>query len=285
MTKPARVNDLLGEVFARSGMKRGVRRAEAVLLWPHAAGPEVAKFSRATGLSDGILFVEVSDSETAMHLSLQRQRFLDVYRAKFHLKDVREIRFRVGRRRDEAADASLAGARDGNTAEIPPDPRALAILAKSLTDLNLPEALEQPAMRAAKAMLAYRARKEAEGFKPCPVCDGLTPQGQMCETCSRYAGQVKVKRAAYRLAVRPDEATPLLSLEERQVAVHHAKGYLKDKLQELLPQVLAEPAIKPYLLAAARCYLAHHLGKRLEDIKEDDLDRLDSRIARVLGRW
>ncbi len=276
--RPSRASDLIGEVLARGGLKRGVKRAEAVLLWRHVVGPAVAKFSQATSLKDGILFVEVPDSETAMHLSLQRQKFLDVYRAKFKMGEVREIRFRVGRRRDEAAD-------EEPKLDIPPDPRALALLAKALSRLDLPDHLAQPTMRAAKAMLSYRARKEAEGWKPCPICEGLTPAGGLCATCRRYGEEAKVKRATTTLAVSPDEVTPLLSFEERQVAVYHAKRYLTERMLELLPQVLADPTMKPYLLAAARCYLAHQLGKPLAEVSEDDLVHLDGRVARVLGRW
>lgn len=82
------VADLLAEVFKKGGLRRGVRRAEAVLLWPQVVGPEVAKFTEAKTLQDGVLIVEVPDSETAMHLSFQRQKFLHVYRAKFGVRDI-----------------------------------------------------------------------------------------------------------------------------------------------------------------------------------------------------
>ena len=74
------VSELLAEVFRRGGLKRGVRRAEAVLLWRRLVGPELAAFSAAKVLRDGVLYVNVSDSETAMHLSLERQRFITSYR-------------------------------------------------------------------------------------------------------------------------------------------------------------------------------------------------------------
>lgn len=277
--KPSRVSDLIGEVFARGGMKRGVKRAEAVLLWPHVAGRSVAKFAQAVSLRDGTLYVEVPDSETAMHLSLQRQRFLDVYRGKFAIKDVREIRFRVGRR------AAAEPAPSAPEPEVPPDPRALALLARDLSALGLPRALEAPAMQVAKSMLAYRARRLRDGWRACPVCTALTPGGAVCETCARYAAQERVKRATFRLAVEPDAPTPLLSAEERQVAVFEARDYLKARLFELLPQVLADPVMHPYLAQAARCFLAHELGKPLVEVTDDDFDRLDSRVARALGRW
>ena len=275
---PPSLSDLLAEVFRRGGMKRGVRRAEAVLLWPQVVGADVAKFTTAKSLQDGVLFVEVSDSETGMHLTWQRQRFLAVYRSKFGVKDVRDILFRVGR---------------PVTPEPPPpppvhapvDPKALSKLARDLGTLDLPEALSGPAMSVAKAMLAYRARREAEGWTPCLVCGTLTPDAGPCDTCTRYAAEPRVRRSSHLLALNPAQDTPLLSDEEREVAVHLARAYLLEKLQELLPQVLADPAFKPHLESAARCYLAHILSKNIENVTDEDFDRLDPRVARALGRW
>jgi predicted nucleic acid-binding Zn ribbon protein len=273
--KPSRVSDVLAEVFKRSGMKRGIRRAEAVLLWPQVAG-EVARFTSARSLQGGTLFVEVADSETAMHLTLQRQRFLDVYKAKFGM-EVREIRFRTGRPPAPPPPAAPPSA--------PAEPKALAKAARDLSHLDLPEPLARSAMKAAKAMLEARARRLAAGWRPCLLCGALSSEGKLCDTCARYAQSPKVRRASQRLAAQPDLATPLLSDEEREVAIYLAKDDLHWKLQELLPQVLAEPTLKPYLTSVARCYLAHTLAKPLADVNDADFDRLDARVARVLGRW
>lgn len=272
------VADLLAEVFKKGGLKRGVRRAEAVLLWPQVVGPKVAKFTEAKTLQDGVLFVEVSDSETAMHLSFQRQKFLNVYQAKFGVRDVREVRFRTGRRTaPEPPQAEAQGAQ--------PDPKALADLSRHLSAADLPDPLTQSAMRAAKAMLVWRAQREAEGWVGCAICGALTPQKGLCSTCARYSGSVKIQTASRTLAVAPQSETPLLSDDERAVAVFLAKGYLERRLQELLPQVLADPTYRAHLEHAARCYLAHLLGKPLSDVSEADLSRLDARVARALGRW
>lgn len=274
------MSDVLAEVFKRGGMKRGVRRAEAVLLWPQVAGLDVAKFAQAKSLKDGTLFVEVTDSETAMHLSFQREKFLNVYRGKFGVKDVREIRFRVGSaRKKEAREPPEPHA------HAPIDARALSSLAKHLGELELPDHLSQPAMKAAKAMLALRARREAEGWRPCPICDAMSEKGGACESCRRYAAMPKVQRASTTLATNPGAATPLLSEEERAVAVHLASDYLREKLQELLPQVLADPSLKTQLETLAQCYLAHTLGKTRDQLSEEDYAQLEPRIARALGRW
>jgi len=270
------VSDVLAEVFKRGGMKRAVRRAEAVLLWRQVVGPEVAKFTEAKSLQDGVLYVEVTDSETSMHLMLQRQRFLDVYRGKFQVKDVREIRFRVGRPKQDAPKKKVPPPAKVDSAE-------LAEFAKSLGDL--PEQISGPTMGAAKAMLGYRERKKAEGWEPCDLCGALTDTVEMCITCRRYSEDGLVIKASQRLAVNPMDTTPLLSEDEHAVAVYLAKQYLMDKLRELLPHVLADPTYKSELESVARCYVAHELGKTVEDVKDEDLDLLENRVARALGRW
>ncbi len=274
-TKSSHVGDVLAEVFKRGGMKRAVRRAEAVLLWPQVVGREVAKFTEAKTLQDGVLIVEVADSETSMHLTLQRQRFVDVYRGKFGSKDVRDIRFRLGR-------PAVPPPEPPPPKPVPVDSKALAKLAK---DLDLPQDLARPAIGAAKAMLSYRARKRAEGWRDCEVCGALDETHPLCTVCQRYALRVQISRASRVLAANPAAPTPLLSEDERAVAVYLAKRYLMDKLQELLPQVLADPAFRSELEFVARCYVAHELKKPLEKVEPQDLDLLENRVARALGRW
>jgi hypothetical protein len=274
-TRPAA--DLIAEVFRRGGMKRGVKRAESVLLWPQVAGPELTRFTQARSLQDGVLIVEVPDSETAMHLTLQRQRFLDVYRAKFGVKEIRDVRFRVGYRPVRPAPERVPDA--------PVDPKELARLARVLGELELPDELARPTMRAARSMLAYRARRLAEGWRPCPICEALTADGRACDACARYALEPRVERATETLCAQPDAPTPLLSEEERLVAIHRAKARLKERMAELLPQVLAEPDLRPQLERAAVCYVALERGCSPDDVSEDDLDGVDARVARALGRW
>ena len=272
------VSDVLAEVFKKGGLKRGVKRAEAVLLWPQVVGSKVARFTEAKTLQDGVLYVEVQDSETAMHLGFQRQKFVNVYVAKFGVKDVKDVRFRLGRRPllDEPAPRPKAA---------PPDPKALAELSRAVAGAELSDELTQRAMQTAKAMLSWRAAREAEGWRACDVCGGLTPTRGLCVTCARYAEFPKVRTASRTLAVAPGQATPLLSDDERAVAVFQAKAYLAEKVQELLPQVLADPTYKPHLEFAARCFLAHTLGKAVNSLNDDDFSHLDARIARALGRW
>jgi hypothetical protein len=271
-----RVSDILADVFSKSGIKRGMKRAEAVLMWRHVVGPDVAKFSEAKTLQDGILYVEVPDSETSMHLTLQRQKFLDVYKVKFKVQDIYDIRFRVGRVQEKETRVK------SQETVIHVDPKALAQLTKSLTEL--PEALAQPTMQAARSMLAYRERKLAEGWQACKLCGALSEK-DTCDACERYKTEPKVIKASELMMEKPLEATPLLSMEERTVAIYLAQEQLKETIAELLPFVLADARYKADLEKASRAYLSLKLAKPLEALTDDDLDLLDGRVARALGRW
>lgn len=273
------VADVLAEIFRRGGMKRAVRRAEAVLLWPQAVGPELARFSAAKTLRDGTLIVEVSDSETAMHLSLQRERFLRSYRDRLGVKELREIRFVVGRppapREPEEVTAP----------EVDPDPSAVAELSRSLADMDLPDDLAATALETGKALLTQRARHAARGWKPCPVCETLTPQGELCDTCERYRSEPRVLAAAARLVMDPAAPTHDLGDDERVIARSLARDSIDEMLLELLPQVLAEPELRDQLEQVAIRSLALELDKAPSEITEDDFHQLDPRVVRALGRW
>ena len=132
-------------------------------------------------------------------------------------------------------------------------------------------------------MLGYRARRRSEGWQPCPTCGALVPEPGLCDACSRYAAGGRVNDAARELAVRPGALTPQLGEQERAVAEHLAERALDATLVELLPQVLADPALKPQLERAARCRAALAAGKALDDVEADDLLYLPERVRRVLG--
>jgi predicted nucleic acid-binding Zn ribbon protein len=272
------VSELLAEVFRRGGMKRAMRRAQAVLLWPQVAGGQLAKFTRARNMVDGVLFVDVPDSETAMHLTLQRQRFLDVFQGKFGAREVRDIRFQTGR-------PIVAEESEPEPENVTVDPHALSRITRELGELELPEELSKPAMQAARSMLVYRARRKAQGWEECSVCGAPTPEPGMCSTCAHYASEPQVLRAAELLAVHPVDPLPWLSEDQRAVAVTLAHRKLELTLSELLPQVVADQDLRPQLETVARCYLALGLGKSPKDLADADLASLPPRVARVLGYW
>lgn len=304
-------SELIGELFRQRGLKRSLRRAEAVLLWPRVVGPDVARFSSARTLQDGVLIIDVSDSETAMHLSLQRRRFLARFHDTYGVHDVKEIRFQVGRVPSGATSAEdgdlAAGEQAAGDAAAAVDPQAVSAMARELEALGLPDDVGAAVLRAGRSLIGMRARQEAAGFSECPTCGALhdalrsplTPRErtlrekgvehpdlrdrELCEPCRRSAREPRVKAAARRLALSPGELDEELSESERAVAVRLASGYLDASLAELLPRAVSQPALRPQLELAARCRAALATGKRTDDLENADIWVLDERVARYLG--
>ena len=274
------VSYLLTKLFQRKGIKRAIRRAEVVLLWPKIAGPELGSFTTGRSFKDGILYVDVPDSETSMHLSMQRERFLDAYRDRFDINEVKDLRFRTGR----PALKTRSKENEPSSLDVSLDPIALNKLALKLDELNLPKYLASQAMEAGRAMLTYRARKEAEGWTPCFLCSSISPKQGLCDTCQRYTSQSNVQRASRTFTVKPDAVTPELSMEERNVARHLAKQTLLTQLNELLPQALTDPIISAQLKTAACCFLALRLERSLTNISSEDFNNLPPKLTQVFKK-
>ncbi len=311
---------MLGEFFRRSGMKRSLRRAEVVLLWPRVAGPEVARFSSARALRDGVLYVDVSDSETAMHLSLQRRRFLAVFHDTYKTTDVKEIRFQAGRPGPSGRSESRRGpqrgigpassAADRAPEDAPaPDPHALSRLARELGGLDLKDEVSAVLLTAGRSLLALHAKQRAAGYAECPTCGALhpgpleelspreialagrdtsgydLPDRQLCSACRRHAAAAGVKAAARELALDPTSPTPLLSDPERAVALRLAAAALDVDMRTAFVEALADPRTRQTLASLARRRVALAAAQAYGspgDSADAALDVLDPRYRRFL---
>lgn len=303
---PKHVSDVLGEFFRRSGMQRSLRRAEAVLLWPRVAGVEVARFSSARAVRDGVLYVDVDDSETAMHLSLQRRRFLAVYHDTYKVTSVKEIRFQAGR---AARGKDTSEPDDEAAASVPgpaPDPQELTQLARELESLQLGEEVTGMLMTTGRSLLALRARQRAAGHTACPTCGALhpglsealtpreaalagrdasgyeLPDRELCEACRRYAADAKVKAAAQVLALDPLRQTPSLSDTERAVALRLARSRLQHELEVAFPLALSDPGRKGEMEALALRLASLVAGKPEDELTDTDFEVVPARYRRFL---
>lgn len=302
------VSEFLAAVFRNAGIKRSVRRAEAVLLWPRVVGADVARFSTARALREGILYVDVSDSETAMHLSMQRSRFLGEYRTTYGVTDVREIRFQVGRVAPAVSQPASAESLAPAVERV--DPQDLARLARDLGALDLPDEVAKVTLQAGRGFLALQAARRAEGWTECPTCgalhdgavrpltareEALATAGrrdeatelarELCQACTRYAHSGKVRSAADRVKLDPLRSEPELSHDERAVAAHLAARALDGDLRELMPTVALQPALLPQLDRAARCRVALELGVDPVAVTDADLEAFDPRLFQLLRRY
>lgn len=276
------IRELLHEAFRRSGLVRGVQRAEAVVAWRGIVGDEVARFAAAAALQQGTLVVDVSDPETAMHLGLQRHHLIRAYAERLGPDVVRDIRFRVGR-------PATPVERHDPAPHVGADPRALAALARDLQ--GVPDELSGPALQAGAALLALQARRRAAGWRPCQVCGVLhepgpsEPTRAWCHTCERQARLPRVQRAAERFAIAPDDDAIALSADERSVARALATAIAEERALALLPRVLADPALRTALEYTARVQAALATDIDLDAVDDEALRIVDARVLRALGRW
>lgn len=269
------VADVLAELFRRAGMRRQVQRAQLVLMWPRVAGPELSRFTKASSFRDGVLYVDTTDSETAMHLGLQRTRFLESFH-RSGARELKDIRFRPGR-----IDEPLP---DKDPLPEAADEADLAPLEAALAGSQLPEGLAEAASRAASGIARTRTMRRQLGWQPCAVCDGLTEKPGLCLTCRRYAEAPATARAAQELSRDPEATVPWLTEAQRDVAAWLAAAELARQVQQLLPKTLADQQLLPELEQLAGRWLVLRLGKPAATLTDQDWLQLPEAVGRVLGR-
>ena len=79
MTKkgPIKLDTVLASVLEEHGVKKQVERMGVLDLWSGLVGEHVAAVTRAKGVSDATLFVEVRTSAWLMELNMMKRDFLD----------------------------------------------------------------------------------------------------------------------------------------------------------------------------------------------------------------
>ena len=74
--RPVRVDSVLAALLEKHGVKEQVERMSVLDLWPELVGEHVARVTRAKGVSEATLFVEVRTSAWLMELNIMKGEFL-----------------------------------------------------------------------------------------------------------------------------------------------------------------------------------------------------------------
>lgn len=74
---PARVGSLLQQVLEKHGVDKQIERLGVLELWPEIVGAQLAEVTRAKGVDDAALFVEVRSSAWLTELSMMKDDFLE----------------------------------------------------------------------------------------------------------------------------------------------------------------------------------------------------------------
>ncbi|MBB5235478.1 DUF721 domain-containing protein [Deinococcus budaensis] len=281
MSKPRRLggprdlSQLMNATLGTARIAKGVQRARAILAWPQAVGPEIARLTRPRSQQGGTLFVEVRDSATAHHLTMQRHHFLKSLNALLGEERVTEIRFSVG------------------TVRAPPPPPRVAPLpapdrarAQALVR-NVDGDLKQVALRAAEAITRARKWREEQGWRPCPVC-GEASQEQPCRACTLTLEDPNVRRAARTLTRAPERLAALPALlgdSGTNAARFLALALLEEQLDLLALECVrsgGEAGYRGFLAQQAEMYLALAHRRPRGTLKPEDRAALPERVRQVL---
>ena len=73
---PEKVSELLGGFLKKAGLRESVIRAEAVGEWEERVGEAIARVTRAQGVREATLIVEVRSSPWLMELNLMKEEIL-----------------------------------------------------------------------------------------------------------------------------------------------------------------------------------------------------------------
>ena len=74
---PARIGGMVEGILEKHGVRQQVRRMEVLELWGEIVGDDLAKVTRAKGVEDRTLFVEVRSSAWLMELNMMKRDFLE----------------------------------------------------------------------------------------------------------------------------------------------------------------------------------------------------------------
>ncbi|WP_370633939.1 DUF721 domain-containing protein [Deinococcus sp. RIT780] len=280
LSGPRAIGELMGATLGTARIARGIERARAILLWPQAVGPEIARLTRPRTQQGGTLFVEVRDSATAHHLSMQRHHFLKALNALMPDQPISEIRFSVGSVREPVTAPPPA--------PLPAPDRARARqLVEGVQSERSPD-LRGAALRAAEAITRARRWREEQGWRPCPVC-GEASREQPCRACALTLEDPNVRRAA-RLLQRWPEKLPDLGATlgdsgagaARFLALRQLEGQL-DLLALECVRSGHEDGYREFLAQQADVFMALTLGRTRAQLRPSDRSVLPDSARSVLN--
>lgn len=274
------ISDLMAVTLGETRLRKGIERARALLLWSQAVGVDLAKLTRARSLKETTLYIEVSDSSIAHHLSMQRHHLLKKLNEVMGDRSVTELRFVVG----------TVTAPEPKKPKLPPLPPADYMRAQALA-ANASPRLYEVALQAAETLTRVQRWREQQGWLPCPVCGTLCEPTQSssaapepCLACRQSLKDVFVKRAAGILVRFPERLPSFadsLGYAGTDAAVYLALDELERQLKKLAIEVLSNKEYAAFFHELGKVYLSLRLRKDRSAVVLGDHVHLPHGVAQV----
>jgi predicted nucleic acid-binding Zn ribbon protein len=92
-----RLAEVMPAALREMGLESGLRGWQALVEWPHAVGPQIARRSRAVRFQDGVLWVEVEGSVWLHQLTMLKRDLIRKIGERMGSDSIRDLRFINGR--------------------------------------------------------------------------------------------------------------------------------------------------------------------------------------------
>ncbi|MHB9133490.1 MAG: DciA family protein [Armatimonadota bacterium] len=176
----ASIQGLLGGLLKNRHMVASMRRVMVMSLWSHVVGDLVAQKSWPEKVADGILTVGVSSHPWAEELHLLKSQILARYRQLLGRSAVKDVEFRVGRRKLRKEDAE-------RVAELALHPAPEEQLPTQPVPGHLFAGVQNPEVRDLLTPMFARLRaqrdwKHEHGWARCATCQRIY-HGASCPHC------------------------------------------------------------------------------------------------------
>jgi len=175
----ATIQSLLGGLLKDRQMVASMRRVMVMSLWEQVVGPMVAKKSWPEKMAEGVLTVGVSSHPWASELDLLKPQILTRYRQLLGRSAIKDVEFRVGRRKarpdEEGLPVSTLHPRRED--QLLPQP----VPGHVLDGVTNPEVREMLGPVFAR-LRAEREWKHEHGWGRCDLC-GRIYHGPTCPNC------------------------------------------------------------------------------------------------------
>jgi hypothetical protein len=87
----------VSEVLRRYNLEPEFQQQRALLLWPEAVGPQLARFAEAMRVERGVLWVETTSATVAQELAFLKEHYLRALNAELGENRLLDVRFIPGR--------------------------------------------------------------------------------------------------------------------------------------------------------------------------------------------
>lgn len=89
-----KLGDVLKDIFSESPYKKKIEEATVLAVWEKAVGEHISRYTRATFIKDGVLFVKVFHPAWRQELYYRKKEILKKLHQHVSKETIKDIRFK-----------------------------------------------------------------------------------------------------------------------------------------------------------------------------------------------